>query len=104
MICNLESVSKSFKLFDFNYFKSKVRESAFGSIKVLLLRKYLSATQIEEQVCPTSFSLLNLEGIPEDIVKERHPDAFVVGSYSLFRFHLFFFRLWCTINLSLEKK
>lgn len=66
---------------------------------MLLLRKYLSATQIEEQVCPTSLQLLSLEGIPEDIVKERHPDAFVVGFYSLF-----FIRLRCTMHNKFEHR
>lgn len=58
----------------------QVRESAFASIKVLLLKKYLNASRIEEFVCPTSVQLLNLEGLPEDVVRERHPDAFVVSS------------------------
>lgn len=56
----------------------QVRESAFASIKVLLLKKYLNTSRIEEFVCPTSVQLLNLEGLPEDVVRERHPDAFVV--------------------------
>lgn len=63
----------------------QVRETAFASIKVLLLKKYLNESRIEELVCPTSVQLLNLEGLPEDVVRERHPDAFVVRTiYPLF--------------------
>ncbi|XP_031633416.1 serine/threonine-protein phosphatase 4 regulatory subunit 1-like isoform X2 [Contarinia nasturtii] len=58
--------------------ENMVRETSFASIKVLLLKKYLSASRIEEFVCPTSVQLLNLEGLPEDVVRERHPDAFVI--------------------------
>lgn len=66
---------------------------------MLLLRKYLSATQIEEQVCPTSLQLLCLEGIPEDIIKERHPDAFVVGFYSFVVHNKFELRKSNNINI-----
>lgn len=38
----------------------------------------MNASRIEEFVCPTSIQLLNLEGLPENVVRERHPDAFVV--------------------------
>lgn len=68
----------------------QVRESAFASIKVLLLKKYLNASRIEEFVCPTSVQLLNLEGLPEDVVRERHPDAFVVSIIIIFFFLSFF--------------
>lgn len=56
----------------------KVREAAFASVKILLLQKYLNAQQIEEYLCPASVELLKLGVLPEDVVKERHPDAFVV--------------------------
>lgn len=55
-----------------------MREAAFASVKILLLQKYLNAQQIEDYVCPASVELLKLGGLPEDVVKERHPDAFVV--------------------------
>lgn len=60
---------------------------------MLLLKKYLNTLRIEEYVCPASVQLLNLEGLPEDVVKERHPDAFVVRKllklFFMFTFSVF---------------
>lgn len=61
----------------------------------------MSAKQIEEYVCPASVQLLDLGGLPEDVVKERHPDAFVVrANFFLSHFCCHFFLLHFHISSS----
>lgn len=63
-------------------FHTQVRESAATSLKKLLLKNYLGLQRIEEMVCPASVELLNYDGLHEDNLKERNPDAFAVSSNS----------------------
>lgn len=56
-----------------------VREASVSSLKVLLLKNYLGLQRIEEMVCPASADLLNYDGLHEDDLKDRNPDAFAVS-------------------------
>lgn len=59
-----------------------MRESAVSTIKVLLLKNYLGLPRIEVMVCPASADLLNYEGLHEEDLKDRNPDAFAVSYYT----------------------
>lgn len=48
-------------------------------MKMLLLKNYLGLNRIEEMVCPATVDLLKLDDSREDILKERHPEAFAVS-------------------------
>lgn len=78
--------SRSFSL-SFALSENQVRESAISTVKTLLLKNYLGLPRIEEMVCPTTVDLLQLDGLPEDVLKERNPDAFAV------RIHFIFFSI-----------